>query len=257
MANILFKKSYLHKNLRETEFHSLWDSHGIFTTMRVIGKPFKILFFKEHMKNFSKSLKDYKIDKKNTKKNILKLIKFHLNKKKKYDHLLRIASNNRIISISLRKKIKPKLNFKIKLVNYKRIKPEYKNLKYKKILNFLKKMNIKNSDVALKSDNKILETGTSNILFIKKGKIYSPINKFYKGTTLNFFEKKLKKIKKKDIFLNTLSLYDEIILLGSGKGVASVKYIEKPYWKRKSLRTYRFLLKVYEQAVTKCPPYNG
>ena len=260
MANILFKKSYLHKNLREIEYHSLWDSHGIFTTMRVVGKPFKILFFKEHIKIFTKSLKDYKINKKYTKKNVLKLIKLHLNKKKKYNHLLRIASNNKIISISLRKKIKPQLNFKIKLINYKRIKPEYKNLKYKKILNFFKKINMQTSDIALKYNNKILETGTSNILFVKKDKIYSPVNKFYKGTTLNFFEKKLKKlkkIKKINIFISALSSYEEIILLGSGKGVASVKYIEKPYWKRKSLRTYRFLLKVYEQAVTKCPPYNG
>jgi len=257
MANILFKKSYLHKNLREIEYCSLWNSHGIFTTMRVIGKPFKILFFKEHLKNFTKSLKDYKINKKYIQKNVLKLIKLHLKNKIKYNHLLRIASNNKIISISLRKKIKPQLNFKIKLVNYKRTKPEYKNLKYKKILNFLKKINMQTSDIVLKYNNKILETGTSNILFVKKEKIYSPVNKFYKGTTLNFFEKKLKKIKKKNIFISSLSSYEEIILLGSGKGVTSVKYIEKPYWKRKSLRTYRLLLKVYEQAVTKCPPYNG
>jgi branched-subunit amino acid aminotransferase/4-amino-4-deoxychorismate lyase len=83
MANILFKKSYLHKNLKKTEYRSLWNSHGIFTTMRVIGKPFKILFFKEHVRNFNKSLKDYKINNKYTKKTIHRLIRFHLNKKKK------------------------------------------------------------------------------------------------------------------------------------------------------------------------------
>jgi len=257
MVNILFKKSYLHKTLKETEYRSLWNSHGIFTTMKVVGKPFKILFFKDHIKNFNKSLKDYKINNKYTKKNILRLIKSHLNKKNKYNHLLRIASNNKIISISLRKKIKTKLNFKLKFVNYARIKPEYKNLKYKKILNFLKKIDMQNSDIALKYNNKILETGTSNILFVKKKIIYSPINKFYKGTTLSFFEKKLKKIKKKDIFISSLNAYEEIILVGSGKGVTSVKYIEKPYWRRKSLRTYRLLLKIYKQAVTKCPPYYG
>ena len=257
MANILFKKSYLHKTLKETEYRSLWNSHGIFTTMRVIGKPFKILFFKDHMKNFNKSLKDYKINNKYNKQNILRLIKSHLNKKNKYNHLLRIASDNKTISISLRKKIKTKLNFKLKFVNYARIKPEYKNLKYKKILNFLKKIDMKNSDIALKYNNKILETGTSNILFVKKKIIYSPVSKFYKGTTLSFLEKKLKKIKKKHILISSLNSYEEILLVGSGKGVTSVKHIEKPYWRRKSLRTYRHLLKIYEQAVTKCPPYNG
>ena len=95
-----------------------------------------------------------------------------------------------MISISLRKRFKPKSNFTLQLVNYKRIDPEYKNLKYKKILNFLNKMDTTKSDIALYKNNKILESGTSNLLFIKNNKIYSPINCFYKGTTLKFFTKK-------------------------------------------------------------------
>jgi 4-amino-4-deoxychorismate lyase len=255
MANILFKKSYLHKELKEIKFKDLWNSHGIFTTMRVIGKPFKILFFNDHIENFIKSLNDYKIKNKNIKKNILVLIKSHLNKKKTYNHLFRIAANGKIISISLRKKIKIKKNFTLKLINYQRIKPEYKNLKYKKILNALKRLDMSKFDVALCNKNKILETGTSNILFVKKNIIYSPIDKFYKGTTLKFFERKLKIIKKKNIYINSLDTYDEIILLGSGKGIISIKNIEKPYWERKSLRTYRLLLKIYQKAVTNCPRY--
>ena len=255
MANTLFKKSYLHKELKEIQFQDLWNSYGIFTTMRVIGKPFKILFFKNHIENFAKSLKAYNINKKNIKKNILTLIKLHLNKKITYNHLFRIAVNNKIISISLRKKIKIKKNFNLKLINYQRIEPAYKNLKYKKILNLLKKLDMSKFDIALCNKNKVLETGTSNIIFVKKNIIYSPINKFYKGTTLKFFEKKLKNIKKKNIFVNSLDSYEEIILLGSGKGVVSIKHIKKPYWKRKSLRTYRFLLKIYQKAVTNCPRY--
>ena len=37
---------------------------------------------------------------------------------------MRIALNKKVISISLRKRVKPKLNFTLKLVNYKRIDPE-------------------------------------------------------------------------------------------------------------------------------------
>ena len=48
MATLLLKKSYLHKGFKEIKFHDLWNSYGVFTTMRVIGKPTKILFFKEH-----------------------------------------------------------------------------------------------------------------------------------------------------------------------------------------------------------------
>ena len=193
MATLLLKKSYRHKDLKEIKFNDLWDSYGVFTTMRVIGKPAKVLFFKEHIENLFRSLKIYKINKKNIRQNILKLIKANLSKKKKYDHLFRVAVNNNMISISLRKRLKPKSNFSLKLINYKRIDPEYKNLKYKKILNFLKKMDTTKSDIALYKNNKILESGTSNLLFIKKNKIYSPINNYYRGTTLKFFKKKLKK----------------------------------------------------------------
>ena len=257
MVTLLLKKSYRHKDLKEIKFHDLWNSYGVFTTMRVIGKPAKILFFNEHIENLIRSLKIYKINKKNIKQNILKLIKLNLNKNKKYDHLFRVAANDKMISISLRKRLKPKLNFSLKLIDYKRIEPEYKNLKYKKILNFLKKMDTTKSDIALYKNKKILESGTSNLLFVKKNKIYSPINNFYKGTTLKFFTKKLKKIKKTNIFTDSLNDYDEIIVIGSGKGVVSVNSIEKPFWKRKSLKNYRILSKIYQQAVTNCPRYNG
>ena len=257
MAKLLLKKSYRHKDLKEIKFHDLWNSHGVFTTMRVIGKPPKILFFKEHIDNLFRSLKIYKIYKKNIKQNILNLIKLNLSKKKNYDHLFRVAANHKMISISLRKRFKPKSNFILQLVNYKRIDPEYKNLKYKKILNFLNKMNTTKSDIALYKNNKILESGTSNLLFVKKNKIYSPINSFYKGTTLKFFIKKIKKIKKRNIFIDSLNDYDEIIIIGSGKGVVSVSSIKKPFWKRKSLKNYRNLSKIYQLAVTNCPRYNG
>ena len=257
MVTLLLKKSYRHKDLKEIKFHDLWNSYGVFTTMRVIGKPAKIIFFKEHINNLIRSLKVYKINKKNIKQNILKLIKLNLNKNKKYDHLFRVAANDKMISISLRKRLKPKLNFSLKLIDYKRIEPEYKNLKYKKILNFLKKMDTTKFDIALYKNKKILESGTSNLLFVKKNKIYSPINNFYKGTTLKFFTKKLKKIKKRNIFIDSLESYDEIIVIGSGKGVVSVNSIEKPFWKRKSLKNYRILSKIYQQAVTYCPRYNG
>ena len=255
MVTYLLKKSYQHKTYKEINFKDLWGDNGVFTTMWIFGKPAKIFFFKKHIKNLIKSIEDYKLDKKNIKKNILKLIKINLNKKRKYNHLLRIAVNNKIISVSFRKKITPKSNFKIKLVNLKRIKPEYKNLRYKKILSHLSKMNTSKFDIALCVDRKILESGTSNILFIKNNKIYSPIKKFYKGITFKFFETKMGKFIKKDIFIKSLQKYDEIILIGSGKGVVSVSSIKEIKWKRKSLRFYKILSNIYKSEIIKAPTY--
>ena len=64
------------------------------------------------------------------------------------------------------------------------------------------------------------------------------------------------KIIKKDILVDNLKEFDEIILIGSGKGVASVKTINQLGWKRKSLKHYNILSKYYKSAVTKCKIYR-
>ena len=233
MATYLLKKSYQLKNLKEVSFKDLWGDHGVFTTMWIFGKPAKILFFENHIKNLIKSLNKYGIIKKSLKKDILKILNINLSKSKRYNHLLRIALNKKVLSISLRKRIKPKLDFDLKLVNLRREKPQYKNLKYKKILSHLAKLDNSKSDIGLVVNNKILETGTSNLLFVKKQKIFTPIKNYYEGNTFKFFKSKVKKISKKDILIKNLNDFEEIILIGSGKGVASVKSIKEINWKRK------------------------
>ena len=199
MVTYLLKKSYQHKTLKEVKFKDLWGDRGVFTTMRILGKPAKIIFFKKHIKNLIKSLKVYKLNRINIEKNILKLIKLNINKNKTYNHLFRVAVNKKIISVSLRDRKTPKIKFNLKLINHKRIDPELKNLKYKLIIKHLSRMDNTTCDVGLCFEKKILESGTSNIFFIKKNKIYSPSKNIYKGVTYNFFKKKLGKIINKEI----------------------------------------------------------
>ncbi len=256
MAIYLLKKSYQLKDLKQVEFNDLWGDHGIFTTMWIFGKPAKILFFDSHLRNLISSLKKYQIKKKSLKADILKIINLNLSKKKKYNHLLRIAVNKKIISISLRKRVKPKLNFNLKLAKIKREKPQFKNLKYKKILSYLSKMDNSQSDIALVSNKRILETGTSNLLFVKDKKFFTPKKDYYEGNTYKFFRKKIKRITKKDILLKEIKNYDEILLLGSGKGVTSVRTIHQTKWKRKNLKNFRILSKHFDDAIKKCNSYK-
>ena len=255
MVTYLLKKSYRLKDLKEINFKDLWGDHGIFTTMWIYGKPPKILFFKDHIQNLIKSLKSYNINKRDLKNDILKTINKNLSKKKNYNHLLRVALNKNILSISLRKRLKPKLDFSLKLVNLKREKPKYKNLKYKKILSYLSKMDNSKSDIGLVYRKRIFETGTSNLLFVCKNDIFSPSKNFYKGITYNFFKSK-RKILKKEIFLRELNNYEEILLIGSGKGVASVKNIKQLGWKRKKLDQYKIFSKYYNSAISRTGLYK-
>ena len=256
MATYSLKKSYQLKSLEEITFKDLWGDHGVFTTMWIFGKPAKILFFDNHIKNLIRSLINYGIIKRSLKSDIIKLINNNLSKNKNYNHLLRVALNKKIISISLRKKVNPKKDFDLKLVNLKREKPKFKNLKYKKILSYLSKMDNSRSDIGLVYNKKILETGTSNLLFVKNKKIFTPVKDYYEGNTYKFFKTKIKNIIKKDIFLKDLKNYDEIILIGSGKGVTSVKTIEEINWRRKNLNKFKVFFKYYQSAIKNCKNYK-
>ncbi len=256
MATYLLKKSYQLKDLKQIEFQDLWGDHGIFTTMWIFGKPPKILFFENHIKNLIRSLRIYEVKNKNLSRNIQKIINQNLSKKIKYNHLLRVALNKKIISISLRKRVSPKSNFDLKLVNLKREKPQFKNLKYKKILRHLSKMDNSKSDIGLVNKKMILETGTSNLLFIRHNKVYTPTKGYYEGNTFKFIKSKIKKVIRKDIFIKDLKSYDEILLVGSGKGIASIQTIKQIGWKRKELKKFKVLSKYYKSIIDNCRPHK-
>ena len=97
----------------------------------------------------------------------------------------------------------------------------------------LNKYDPSKTDIALVYRGKILETCTSNILFFKNREYFSPKNNCYIGNTINYLKGKIK-ISFKDIYYRDLKKFDEIMLIGSGKGVTSVKYIKKMNWKSKN-----------------------
>ncbi len=154
MATLLYKKSYQLSNLKEVNFKDLWGSRGVFTTMRMVGKPPKLILLKPHLENLIKSSIKYGIRKKNLKS----IIKDLINKNTIYkgpDNLFRIALNKKLISVSIRKRPKLKSNFNLLLFKYKRIEPNYKNLYYKKILAKLSKVDSSKFDIALVADQRI------------------------------------------------------------------------------------------------------
>ena len=58
------------------------------------------------------------------------------------------------------------------------------------------------------------------------------------------------------MLIKNLRDFDEIILIGSGKGVASVKTIDQIQWKRKNLKFYNIFLNQYKSAINKCQRYQ-
>ena len=57
------------------------------------------------------------------------------------------------------------------------------------------------------------------------------------------------KIKKKNIHLDSLSQYEEILLIGSGKGVSTVKSVKEKNWNRKNYKSYENFMKKYKSKI--------
>ena len=251
MANILFKKLYLHKTFDKVPYESLWSTKGAFTTIRLIGSPPKFLFLKDHLNNLNGSIKKINIDfilKSSTLENLLRnKIKTNV----KYDHLLRMAVNSKKISITLRKRLKCAAPLKGILVNYQRPNPSIKNLYYKKIFGYLKKINSEYCEVILMNKKNILEGCTTNIICVKNKKLYLPKTKYYFGTTLQFIARYTKrKIVKKNINVKDLNFFDEILLTGSGKGIAKIQSIPQVKWNSKSSVIFNELHDLYNSYIT-------
>ena len=57
MENILLKKSYHVKDLKNVKFNSLWGYNGVFTTIRISGKKPNLVLIDQHLKKLNKDSK--------------------------------------------------------------------------------------------------------------------------------------------------------------------------------------------------------
>ena len=246
MVNFSFKKSYNFNNFNNVKYDHLWGSKGVFTTVRVFGKSPRYIFLKDHLSQLNKSLKKLNIKLTLTENKLFELIPNQLNIKK-FDHLLRIAVKQNLISISLRPRLTPSNNFQCELVNYQRTNARVKNLHYKKILSLQKNIDMQKKEILFYSKKMILEGSTTNFIMIKNNQMFIPTGNYYKGVTMNFFIKRFKnKCKFKSITFADLLSADEIILVGSGKGVVKVSFIPQIKWFSSSSKMFKRLSSIYE-----------
>ena len=246
MLNFSFKKSYNFNSFNSVKYNHLWGSKGIFTTVRVVGSNPRYIFLKDHLRQLNKSLKKQNINFVLTEKKLLELIPNQLHIKK-FNHLLRIAVKQNLISISLRPRLTPSNNFQCQLVNYQRVNARVKNLHYKKILSLQKDIDMQKKEILFYSKKIVLEGSTTNLIMIKNNQMIVPKGNYYKGITMNYFLKKfINKYIFKFITLSDLLSADEIILVGSGKGVVKVSSIPQIKWFSSSSKMFKRISSIYE-----------
>jgi len=119
------------------------------------------------------------------------------------------------------------------------------------MLGFLKRINSEYCEVILMNKKNILEGCTTNIICVKNKKLYLPKTKYYFGTTLQFIVRHTKRrIVKKNINVKDLNVFDEILLVGSGKGVTRLQSIPQVKWNSKSSIIFNELHDLYNSYIT-------
>ena len=74
MENILLKKSFQIKSLKNIKFNLLWGCDGIFTTIRIKGKKPNFVLIDQHLKKFNKDIKFFNINFKLEKKFLISFL---------------------------------------------------------------------------------------------------------------------------------------------------------------------------------------
>ena len=79
-----------------------------------------------------------------------------------------------------------------------------------------------------------------------------PKSGYYPGITLQFFLKHSKrKIIKKNIIKTQLQGFDEILLVGSGKGIVAVENIPQINWYKRSNNVFNEFQQIYKSYISK------
>ena len=105
-------------------------------------------------------------------------------------------------------------------------------------------------EIILMNKKNILEGCTTNIICVKNNKLYLPKTKYYFGVTLQFIMRHTKRIIiKKNINVRDLDTFDEILLVGSGKGVIKLQSISQIKWNSKSDIVFNELQDLYNSYI--------
>lgn len=237
----------------------------IYEVIRIIDG--KTLYFTGHMNRMEKSIqpyiKDYKIDRKKTRKLINELIlatemkngnmriEGYLNNGKNCDMIAYIVKGNYPDQSMYKKGVI------IKTMQYKRENPNEKimNVEYKnKVKVFLEENNV--YEALLCSDGKISECSRSNIFFIKDGKAYSSkkddiLLGITRGKVIEILEYLNIKLMEEEILLESLGDFDAAFLTGTSINVLPIRKIDGYMFNvnddilRKIMKKFETVLKKY------------
>jgi len=168
-------------------------------------------------------------------------------------YLLRVMMSDVVLSLKVSAREEPKDVQYGYLWDYTRPMPELKTLDYKDVLEALKTIDRTQQELLIISeDSRVLEGATSCLIFCENNRLIIPHRDRLESITLNFVVEMLKKsfpCEERDVYLDELETFDEILLCGSGKGIVCLGDIEDAGWRCRSVSFFRHARILYDNAM--------
>lgn len=242
-----------HKDGSPSEHPEPWGSPGVFTTTRVIDNR-KIPFFKAYLHRLLESASRiqmpwipdvYEIE--------VKVEEFLMEMNS--DHqILRICLFENLLGFSSRMSISDGNPVDGWLMHYRRPDPTIKSTLEKELYGKLAELDISKEDWIIidPKDNDIRETATSNLIFAQGEKLIIPEKRILKGIVLQkllpFLVDRYAVTRgiPKD---QDISSFNEIILCGTGRGVAPLSSLSEVGWSSRGNEIFSVIRSHYEEMI--------
>ena len=140
-------------------------------------------------------------------------------------------------------------------MNYKRPVPSIKSTFEKELYGRLSELDLSTEDWIIKDpkDNEIRETATSNLIFVRGNELIIPEKKILQGIVIN---KLIPELKKSFTILREIpkdyeiSQFSEILLCGTGRGVAPLQELSELGWSSNSNEIFLKVRSLYNMLIS-------
>ena len=242
-----------HKDGATGEHPEPWGLPGVFTTVRV-GTGKKISFFDSHLDRLIDSAKRAKLPWVPSPGEITTKVEEFIADIDPNHGLLRICLFENLIGISSRPAESDGNPLEGWLLHYRRPDPVIKSTKEKELYGSLGELEITKEDWVIidPKDNDIRETATSNLIFAKEEQLLIPDKWVLNGIVLQQLLPFLR-----DRFTVTsglpkdqdISSFDEILLCGTGRGVAPLTALSELGWSSQGNEIFSTIRAHYEEII--------
>ena len=231
-----------------------WGLYGAFTTMRLFPGGF-LSFLDEHLERLLSSAKKLSLPWIPEQAQLLDHLNEVLGMIPNEDHcLVRLCLFEDLLGIATRPAESDGNPVEGWLLPHRRPEPSIKSTADQKLYGSLHELDLKSEDWMIidPKDNDLRETATSNLIFADGNNLLIPDNRILKGIVLQ----KLKPLLGREFSVTAgrpqdqdLSTFSEILLCGTGRGVAPLTSLSELGWSSQSDETFTKIRALYDQLI--------